>query len=394
MRFAINPDSIKNRITELDSIEGELNSIALGLTDVINVRTVQTESYVQVQRALKNYQQNVRTVSRQTASMRSGLGGVLKEYKSHEQTIYEHATHTKGEFGGGRGMRPVFNGLWSLLFPSLVLGLPGVRPGIGEIGVGAFWKGSVDGGYNDGSDKKISWSFLGGAGSSHTETGGMDVGYDGKYHVGHFQAKGTSSASWDIEKGDVKAGVKGNASFSLVDGEVSGNIGYAKGTLGGSVGNVGAEGSVGLSLFSGGQFAPAIYGSAKAEANVAEGKVSGQLGTDEYNVHVAAEGTLLGAEAEAKFQAGRIVKEDGTVKYGVEGKVGAEAYVAKGSIKGGFTLFGVKIDASVEGKAGGAGAKAGGEVTNSTAEGELGLGLGLGLGVKVKIDWTNFKWPW
>ena len=36
-----------------------------------------------------------------------------------------------------------------------------------------------------------------------------------------------------------------------------------------------------------------------------------------------------------------------------------EAYAAKGEVKGGITIFGIKIDAAVEGKAGAIGAKAG-----------------------------------
>lgn len=394
MRFLIEPDKIINRISELEGIERELNDIILKIEDIINVRAVQTESFIRVQKALKSYQQNVRTVSRQTALMCGGLGGALDEYKSHEQAVYEYAAHTKGNFDSGMIRMPSLKALWPLIFSSVTPGLPVISPAIGEVCAGILSKKVlVDGGCNDGSDGKISWSFLGGESSSHTEVGGVDVGYDSKYHVGHLQAKGTTSASWDTKDGDVGLAAKGKISFSAADGKISGNIGDVKGTMEGSVGNAGAEGSVGISLFSGGQLAPAVYGSAKAEANVAEGKVSGQFGTDEYNAHISADGTLLGAEAEAKLQAGKIVEEDGTVKYGVEGKVGAEAYVAEGSISGGFTLFGIKFDASVEGKAGGAGAKAGGEISTGTAEGELGLGLGLGLGVKVKMDWTNFKWP-
>ena len=68
--------------------------------------------------------------------------------------------------------------------------------------------------------------------------------------------------------------------------------------------------------------------------------------------------------------------------------------MAEGKVSGGITVFGVKIDLSVSGKAGGAGAKASAKVGTEAVEGELGLGLGLGLGIKGKIDWTGFKLPW
>ena len=163
--------------------------------------------------------------------------------------------------------------------------------------------------------------------------------------------------------------------------------------LEGSLVNASVDGAIGLSLFSNGTFEPSVYANVSAKANVAEGKVSSQFGTNEFNYHTEAKGSVLGAKAEAGVQAGKIMNEDGTYKYGVSAKAGAEAYVAEGSVSGGFTLFGIKFDASVSGKAGGAGASIGGEATTSSAEGEIGLGLGLGLGLKVKVDWSGFKWP-
>lgn len=139
---------------------------------------------------------------------------------------------------------------------------------------------------------------------------------------------------------------------------------------------------------------PSVYAKAEAKANAAEGSLEGQFGTDEYNTHVKAEGSVLGAEAEAKFEAGKIVDEDGNERVGVAASVGAETYVAEGSVSGGFSIFGIKIDATIEGKLGGAGAKGGAEVTNSSAEGEIGFGFGLGAGFKIKVDWSGFKWPW
>lgn len=76
---------------------------------------------------------------------------------------------------------------------------------------------------------------------------------------------------------------------------------------------------------------------------------------------------------------------------GAKGKVGAEAYLAQGKVSGGFTIFGIKIDAGVTGKAGGAGVSAEGNVTTGGVSGKIGAGLGLGAGVEISIDWSNFS---
>ena len=388
MQFLINPEKMSRRISELEDIEGELGSIASGLEDVIGTNAVQMDSYNQVKRALKNYQQNVRVLSENTAQMGAGLQSALSEYKIHEQNIVENASR--------KGLKPsikipsIIPGLllpWSVLFPPGFLTLPAIIPGMGEIS-GSIWKG-----YNDSSGGKFSWSLFGDKFSSHINVNGMDIGADGEYHIGHVKASGKIGSEWDTEKGNMKAEASGMAGVSAIDGKISVNTGPLKGMLEGSLVNASVDGAIGLSLFSNGTFEPSVYANVSAKANVAEGKVSSQFVTNEFNYHTEAKGSVLGAKAEAGVQAGKIMNEDGTYKYGVSAKAGAEAYVAEGSVSGGFTLFGIKFDASVSGKAGGAGASIGGEATTSSAEGEIGLGLGLGLGLKVKVDWSGFKWP-
>ena len=109
-----------------------------------------------------------------------------------------------------------------------------------------------------------------------------------------------------------------------------------------------------------------------------------------------AEGTVLGAEAELSGGAGMITYKDETTgktrtELGVSGKAGAEAYLAEGSISGGFTIFGIEVDVGASGKAGGAGVEAGGRVTTGGISGEIGAGLGLGLGLELSIDWSDFS---
>ena len=262
--------------------------------------------------------------------------------------------------------------------------------GAGGVSMG----GRADGNDGDDNDDGFNWSFRNGNVSKHTEIGGVDVGYDAEGHLLHVTAEGKVTSEWDMEENEVGTELNGKVGVSIVDGEISGNIGYLQGSAEGSLLNAEVKGALGLSLFSGGVLAPALYAEASAKANVASGEASAQFGTDEYNVHGKAKGTLLGAEATAKAQAGVIVDDKGNVKYGVAAEAGAEAYLAEGSIGGGFNLFGIEFNATVEGKAGGAGVKAGAELTTGAVEGEIGLGLGLGVGLKIGIDWTGFKWPW
>ena len=56
--------------------------------------------------------------------------------------------------------------------------------------------------------------------------------------------------------------------------------------------------------------------------------------------------------------------------------------------------MGIDVDFTISGKFWGAGASTGGEITASSAEGEIDLGLGIGAGVKVGVDWSDAKWPW
>ena len=211
--------------------------------------------------------------------------------------------------------------------------------------------------------------------------------------------KYSESAEWNAKEGSIGAGVGIKAEGSLAKGTLEGHAGPLSGEITGSVGNAEAKGEVGITLFNQGRFEPGAKAEASAKVSAAHGKIEGKLGNDEYNVNVGADGDVLVAKAEAEAHAGYYTYKDsatGEVKkgFGVGASAGAEAYVAEGKVSGGITIFGIKIDGSVSGKAGGAGAKAGGKVGTDSVEGEVGLGLGLGIGLKVKVDWTGFKLPW
>lgn len=188
---------------------------------------------------------------------------------------------------------------------------------------------------------------------------------------------------------------KASASYSVAAGELECSLGMLKGNIKGSVGNAAVEGSVGASFVSDGKFSPSVYAKAEAEASVLKGEATNTFGNDENNVFAKAEGDVLGAKASAEGTVGVITTtdSDGTThkSFGVKGNVGAEAYVAQGSVSGGFTIMGIKFSGSLSGKAGGAGVSAGGAVTTGGVSGEIGAGLGLGAGIKVNIDWSGFN---
>lgn len=184
-------------------------------------------------------------------------------------------------------------------------------------------------------------------------------------------SKATSSAMLGVEAKAEVYGVQGNTGMSY---------GYAKvdatsSTLVGAV-----SGVLGASLFSDGSLDPSFSAKGEANATFLKNEATGKFGTDDYNLHGKAKGEVFTASAEAGASFGT---------KGLEAKAGAEAYMATGEISGGLTLFGVKLDMSLEAKAGGAGGKARLGVGDTAVEGELDLGLGLGLGVKARIDWSQ-----
>lgn len=244
-------------------------------------------------------------------------------------------------------------------------------------------------------DWKLEGAIIGGTKSGSGDFLGFSTSGTAEGELIGGSIKTKSKAKWDIQKGDAGIEKSVEAEGHLAKGKLKGNIGLLGGEIGGSVGNVGATGKVGASLFKDGKLSPAVEAKLKAEASVAKGDASLSIGNDEFDAHGKASGTLLGAEAEVGGSAGVITYKDsgGTTKteLGVKGKVGAEAYVAQGKLSGGFKIFGIKIDIGVEGKAGGAGVSAEGRVTTGGVSGKIGAGLGLGAGLELSIDWSNFS---
>ncbi len=189
-----------------------------------------------------------------------------------------------------------------------------------------------------------------------------------------------------------------SAEVHAAKGKASITAGPVSSKVEGSVGQVKAKGSVGITLYEDGKLAPHLGFEAEASATGIEGKWEGKIGDENIDVHRSA--SFKGGTARAKANAGigkvSYEDDDGNKKNGYGGsvEVKAEAYAAEGKIKGGFNLFGIDLDVGVTGKAGGAGVKAGGHATTGGVGVSVGAGLGLGLGIDIDIDWTGFKFGW
>lgn len=254
--------------------------------------------------------------------------------------------------------------------------------------------------------KETSVSWLSGkyAGSGKVLGADSQGEVSGELFGASHTTKWSTGAKWKEKNGKMAldslalltAKIAGEA--HVAKGSAKGNIGYLFGKAEGTVGKFAAEGSVSASLIKDGKFSPQISAKGELSAVGVEGSAEGGFGTENNNVHVDANGKVGVAKVSGEVAAGTVyVKNaDGTEskRYGVKGEVGAEAYVAEGKISGGITILGVKIDAGIGGKFGGAGAKAGGSVTNGGVSGSASLGFGAGLEVDFSVDWSGFKWKW
>ncbi len=215
------------------------------------------------------------------------------------------------------------------------------------------------------------------------------VTYKGSYDFANIETDYGVKAKFEKDKRalEASAGIKA----TLLKGKVSasGKYGEVSAEAAAGVVSSGIAASIYAKKDENGKYRAGAEVKASASAKGLTGSVSGRAGTSKNNVHATASGTLGGAEAEAK--AG--IKADSNGEFKAYAAAGAEAYAAKGEVKGGITIFGIKIDAAVEGKAGAIGAKAGGEVSNSRASVDVGASFGLGAGIKISVDWSDFELP-
>lgn len=225
--------------------------------------------------------------------------------------------------------------------------------------------------------------------------GKMESGLEGTVSASLLSASYNvfAKSKYDLKEKNfyTDVGLKGEA--NIAQGRAEYSIGGLNGSIEGTVGSVSASGAVGFSLYKEGKLSPSLTAKAEAKAAAAEGKANVQFGNGKSNVHADARGSVLSAKAAASGGIGKIVYEDEqgvkNTAWGLEGKAGAEAYLAEGEISGGVNIFGIRVDLSVEGKAGGIGASAEGSVTTQGVKGKIGAGLGLGAGLAIKVDWSG-----
>lgn len=136
------------------------------------------------------------------------------------------------------------------------------------------------------------------------------------------------------------------------------------------------SGGVGATLYKEGQFDPKAYIGTKEEGYAGKSEASVRVGTEETNGFVGLQVSVGGAGIEGRAGG---YKDAG-------GQLLAELYAAKGEIKGGFELFGIKASVSGTGMYG-MNKTIGADIGMSAAQGTFGLGPIRG---KVNIDWSKF----
>lgn len=196
-------------------------------------------------------------------------------------------------------------------------------------------------------------------------------------------ASATSKAGVKIGKEGISAEAKAEAEAALIKGEASVKGKYGEASVNAEILSAAVSAATsGAIEYKDGKLSVKADASVRAEVAAVSGEAEGMAGTKDFNVHGKAEGSLASAKAEAK--AGISVDSNG---FTAAAKAGGEAFLAKGEVTGGFTLFGVKVD--LKGEAGiGVQAKAGGEVSTKG----IGFNVGLGpIGGKLKIDWSDFN---
>ncbi|WP_349943946.1 hypothetical protein ABFV83_11390 [Lacrimispora sp. BS-2] len=388
--FCIKCSSVLLQVQELETIKKDLSSAADELSRVKQTLRFKVQARNQIDQKLNNLLEESREHLNSVIAMKSGLEKAVTFYKIAEKSILDHAN--------GKSASPGIK-------PGISLGFtPGGDSGGGSNSGGGWdnsyagWISSLTGSHVASASGGFTASVLNGSGTLGGDFPGKDYSVTGNGSVLGAEGKAGYKMNWDIPKKGEKAGdigVTANAGLDLyaAKGEVEAKYGSFSAKAEASLLNAGVAISGGLMVSQNGKFDPCLELKAKASASVAKGSVSTQQGNDVFNTHQSAEGTLLGAEASAGVQAGRIANEDGSSVYGVKAEAGAEAYLARGEVKSGFTMFGIKVDAAVGGKAGAVGAKASAAATTDGVQVKAGLSVLLGIDADVKIDWSGAKLP-
>ena len=404
MEITVKWSGISNASTQFYGFASDVGNYAASIRSITNNLKIPNKVKYQIKYSINAKCDSLNNVQKKLRAMGSVLNQAQHQYKSTENQIVSSGKATsivipQASINMPASLKKLFTNLgltnshsidaiWKKLNrfnPNMLGTLVGVGGVLGK-GTASFMNtvkhsttlsNKIQGSLVNGS-KTINGNVLGFS-SSGTASGDL-IG-------GSLKTEFTSSLT------SINAKVAGEG--HLAQGKVEGNIGLFSGSATGTVGQVEGSGKLGISLIKDGKISPTIEAELKASATGAKGSVNAAFGTQKYNVHADASGKILNANAQASGAIGviRSKGENGQerVEFGAKGSVGAEAYLAQGKVSGGFTLFGIKVNVGAEGKAGGAGIKAGGKVTTGGISGKIDLGLGLGAGLEIGIDWSGFK---
>ena len=162
------------------------------------------------------------------------------------------------------------------------------------------------------------------------------------------------------------------------------------------LGKVTFKGGVKCSLVPKKDLVPTLTFDASLTAVGLTGQLKGRVGSDDLNIggELKVEGGYASGSASIGF--GRISYYDSdndrmVSGHGVKAEAGAEVAAFKGTVKGSFSLFGIKIGLGLSGSALSFGAKAHVTTVNSHVDASLGASLLFGVALNVSIDWSGLK---
>lgn len=113
-------------------------------------------------------------------------------------------------------------------------------------------------------------------------------------------------------------------------------------------------------------------------------------GEEERGSYISEMSGILGyANAGASLKAGL----DETEHFSVQQQVSMEAGAFRGEAKGGFEFWGITCAVGLQGSVGAVGYHGGYELTEQSAEMNVGTALGVGCGIDVEVDWSEAGLP-
>lgn len=351
--FGVSPSKLKGQIGDFVPIQAAIKSDIQAINSIATRLAFSDGSTERVRRSLRVVSGRLDDSEKKLKAMKRALGDISTAYIRTEQNVKDHAVIPGFEVSGS-------------LFNAEASASAGVQDGKASASAGA------------------SASVAEGTFAYDSRYG--SVTGEGKVLSAEANAEAEAHAYRTEDGFEAGASASASAGASAAEGSVSAESKYAAGSIAGSLLAAEASAAAAATL---GYHDGYLYGelSAKAEvsASVAHGEAEGRLGAENLNMYGKAEGSAVGAGASA--EAGVTVNENGSVS--VKAKAEAEAYLAKGEVSGGFNILGIEIGVGIEGMVG-VQAEAGGEISTSGFELDLGLGP---IGGNLSIDWSGFELP-